>query len=164
MAASTIPPLSVWPCGTPFGNTQEGTELLESAKDRLLGRDTTARQGEPVFSPALSPSAFCHLTAEAKGDVYSGVLAPRLGTPFLEVAKRDGEQVWAMPRAHPCGLQSLALDEIRQHRSTDGESSAPPFLSSQEVYVFAACVKLRFQIDDLVQTVLKLDSQMIPIP
>jgi hypothetical protein len=23
MTASTIPPLSVWPCGTPFGNTQE---------------------------------------------------------------------------------------------------------------------------------------------
>ena len=23
MAASTIPPLSVWPCGTPFSNTRE---------------------------------------------------------------------------------------------------------------------------------------------
>ncbi len=26
MTASTIPPLSVWPCGTPFGNTQEGPD------------------------------------------------------------------------------------------------------------------------------------------
>ena len=31
MAASTIPPLSVWPCGTPFGNTQEGPDRLRSA-------------------------------------------------------------------------------------------------------------------------------------
>jgi len=27
MTASTIPPLSVWPCGTPFGNTQEGPDF-----------------------------------------------------------------------------------------------------------------------------------------
>jgi hypothetical protein len=31
MTASTIPPLSVWPCGTPFGNTQEGPDRLRSA-------------------------------------------------------------------------------------------------------------------------------------
>jgi len=31
MAASTIPSLSVWPCGTPFGNTQEGPDRLRSA-------------------------------------------------------------------------------------------------------------------------------------
>ena len=31
LAASTIPPLSVWPCGTPFGNTQEGPDRLRSA-------------------------------------------------------------------------------------------------------------------------------------
>ena len=31
MTASTIPPLSVWPCGTSCGNTQEGTDRLRSA-------------------------------------------------------------------------------------------------------------------------------------
>ena len=31
MTASTIPPLSVWPCGTPFGNTQEIPDRLRSA-------------------------------------------------------------------------------------------------------------------------------------
>ena len=31
MAASTIPPLSVWPCGMPFGNTHEGPDRLRSA-------------------------------------------------------------------------------------------------------------------------------------
>jgi hypothetical protein len=31
MTASTIPPLSVWPCGTPFGNKQEGPDRLRSA-------------------------------------------------------------------------------------------------------------------------------------
>ena len=31
MAASTIPSLSVWPCCTPFGNTQEGPDRLRSA-------------------------------------------------------------------------------------------------------------------------------------
>ena len=31
MAASTIPPLSGWPCGMPFGNTQEGSDRLRSA-------------------------------------------------------------------------------------------------------------------------------------
>jgi hypothetical protein len=31
MTASTIPPLSVWPCGTPFGNTQGGPDRLRSA-------------------------------------------------------------------------------------------------------------------------------------
>jgi hypothetical protein len=29
MAASTRPPLSVWPCCTPFGNTQERTRDWE---------------------------------------------------------------------------------------------------------------------------------------
>jgi hypothetical protein len=31
MAASTMPPLSVWPRGTPFGNTQEGPDRLRPA-------------------------------------------------------------------------------------------------------------------------------------
>jgi hypothetical protein len=31
MTASTIPPLSVWPCGTPFGNTQKGPDRHRSA-------------------------------------------------------------------------------------------------------------------------------------
>ena len=32
MSASTIPPFSVWTCGTPFGNTQEGPDRLRSAQ------------------------------------------------------------------------------------------------------------------------------------
>jgi len=31
LAASTIPPLSVWPCGTRFSNTQEGPDRCRSA-------------------------------------------------------------------------------------------------------------------------------------
>ena len=31
MTASTIPPLSIWPCGTPYGNTQKGPDSLRSA-------------------------------------------------------------------------------------------------------------------------------------
>jgi hypothetical protein len=63
MAASTIPPLSVWPCGTPFGNTQEGADRLGSAQiTAQITPRQRKRETQPLGPPHL-PKRRCGSTA-----------------------------------------------------------------------------------------------------
>ena len=54
MVASTIPPLSILPCGKPFGNTQEGSDRLRSAPitDPLSRGFISYRSPDPLVQRA----------------------------------------------------------------------------------------------------------------
>ena len=74
LAASTKPPLSVWPCGTPFGNAQEGPDRLQrmvavtlgkpsvpyttSASVLIKQRNSNATVNQPIDTPNPSFHAF----------------------------------------------------------------------------------------------------------
>ncbi len=74
---AAIPPLSVWPCGTPFGNTQEGPDRLRSAPitDPLSvsgGFGIPNRSPDPLVQPA--------------GRDHPGMI--RINTELTQVKKR----------------------------------------------------------------------------
>jgi hypothetical protein len=76
MTASTIPPLSVWPCGTHYSNAQEGPDRLRSAP-------ITDPLSRGFGIPNRSPDPWYKGRAEIIPFRYSPVLLRGKGTSHL---------------------------------------------------------------------------------
>ena len=99
LAANTIPPLSVWPCGTRFSNTQEGQERCRSAPIT-----------DPLFRglgiPNRSPDPWYNGRAGITPSRYS----PDLPWRERDLARRVGHGI----EGHR--LSSLVLSAVRHGR------------------------------------------------